>query len=344
MLRRSTIGGLLVPAMLALVLAGGCGSLGSTGASGEGYPTEDIEFIVPFDPGGGYDSWARLLAPYIEKHLPNDVNVVVRNVPGAGGLVGANQLYSAKPDGTQIEIVNMTGLAAAQLAGESDFEVEKFTYLARVARDPQVLSVAGNSDIETIEDLKSLSAKRPVKQALTGFSTSDGLNTVILYDLFGVKYTPVMHDGNEEARLSIVRGDTDAGISSLESGLGELESGDLKGALYVGESKPKQGEPGYDEVKDTPSLQEAGHQELATSLEAQRLIIAPPGLPDETKQVLDKAISDALKDPQLLAKAKESELSPDALNSAESTALVDELMKTLGQYGGLMKSAIKNNS
>ena len=333
--------GFLAPAVLALALTAGCGTLGGSAQSGAEYPSEDIEFIVPFEPGGGYDAWARLLAPFIEKHLPNTVNVVVRNVPGAGGLVAANRMYSEKPDGTQIQIFNLTGLAAAQLAGETDFDLEKFTYLGRITRDPQVLYVSGDSDINTVQDLQKLSATRPVKQAMTGFSSSEGLNTVVTYDVFGVKYKPVMHDGNEEARLSIVRGDTDAGIGSLESALGELESKDLKAALYIGETKPAQGEPGYEEVKDTPSLQDEGYGELAANLEAQRVIAAPPGLPDDMKRVLDKAIQDALSDPELVAKAKEGELTPDPLNAADSAKLVTNILGTFGKYSDLMKNAIK---
>lgn len=328
---------------IAFAVIAGCGASGGGEAPGGGggdYPSQDIEFIVPYEPGGGYDSWARLLAPFIAEHLPNDVNVVVRNVPGASGQTGANQMFAAQPDGSQIQIFNLTGLAAGQIGGEANFELSEFTYLARVARDPQVVTVAGDSDIENIEDLK---AQAPIQQALTGFTSSDGVNTVIVYDVFDIEYNTVLHDGNSEARLSIVRGDTDAGISSLESVLGDLQSGDLKAILYISDEKPAEGEPGHEEVGDTQTIAEAGHPELATGLEAQRVIAAPPGLPDDIKSVLDQAIQDALADPEFLAQAEESELTPSPLNSEEATEVVNEVIDTLTEFEEPIQKAIQEN-
>ncbi|MGH3343251.1 MAG: Bug family tripartite tricarboxylate transporter substrate binding protein [Carbonactinosporaceae bacterium] len=317
------------------LLLSACGT--GTGAGGGDYPSEDIELVVPYEPGGGYDTWARLLAPYIEKHLPNKVNIVIRNMPGAGGLTAANTLYAADPDGTQIQLMNLTGIVAAQLGTAQKFDVRDFTFLGRVTNDPQVLCVSPGSGINDIADLEQRS---PIKQAMTGFASSEGVDTIILYDKFGIEYTPVMHEGNSEARLSIIRGDTTAGISSLESALEELQGGDLKPILYAGQ-KPRQGEPGYEFVKDVETLDEAGHPELSKGLEAQRIIVAPPQLPDEIKGRLDKAIQGALADPGFQRKAEESNLAPNPLGAAEAHSLVRETIHFLSSHRAAIRETIE---
>src|SRR4029077_12338523 len=72
-----------------------------------------ITYIVATSPGGGYDTYGRLISRYLQKYLPGS-RVVVRNVPGAGHIVGANTIYAAKPDGLTIGMFN-TGLIYDQL-------------------------------------------------------------------------------------------------------------------------------------------------------------------------------------------------------------------------------------
>ncbi len=72
-----------------------------------------ITYIVATGPGGGYDTYGRLISRYMQKYLPGS-RVVVRNVPGAGHIVGANTIYAAKPDGLTIGMFN-TGLIYNQL-------------------------------------------------------------------------------------------------------------------------------------------------------------------------------------------------------------------------------------
>src|SRR5690349_18259055 len=77
------------------------------------YVGKTIRFIVGFGPGGGYDSYARMLAPYLAKY--SGASVIVENRPGAGGVIALNGLYTAAPDGLSIMIVNGTGAAFSQL-------------------------------------------------------------------------------------------------------------------------------------------------------------------------------------------------------------------------------------
>tara|TARA_R100000687_G_C6415509_1_gene148434 strand:+ start:321 stop:650 length:330 start_codon:yes stop_codon:yes gene_type:complete len=88
---------------------------GATAAQ-DSFPQPDIELVVGYNAGGGYSSWAQALAPVLEKQLGGDVNVLVRHMPGAGGVVAANHVYRARPDGYTIGIFTLGGLAAPRTA------------------------------------------------------------------------------------------------------------------------------------------------------------------------------------------------------------------------------------
>ena len=93
-----------------------------------------VTYIVATSPGGGYDTYARLIARYMEKHL-DGVEIRIRNVPGAGNIVGANQLFVAKPDGLTIGRVSKVEPSPGNMLF-SDLTIEP---LARTARFSSVM-------------------------------------------------------------------------------------------------------------------------------------------------------------------------------------------------------------
>lgn len=326
--------------LLCAILVSGCGATQGGGQPEEAdvYPVEEIEFVVGVSPGGGYDTWARGIAPFLEKHLPGNPAVVVRNVTGAGGQIAASQVYAARPDGSTIHMINLGGLAAAQVASEDlNFDLSEFTPIARAARDPQVVVVAGDSEINTVEDLREAA---PVKQAITSFTASTGVNTVILYEALGIDYEAITHEGSSESRLSIVRGDTQAGIFAVESVAEDVKAGDLKPILFIGEEKPDEGEPGYEEVRDTQPVEEVGAPELASFLETQRVIVAPPDLPDDIKGLLGQAMLDAMEDPEFLEHARETGQTADPLGPEETEELIDNQIEDYSEYAEPLKEAL----
>ena len=100
----------------------------SSTASSEGfYKDKTLKLIVPFPPGGGWDTYARVAAKHITKYVAGKPSIIVQNMPGAGGLVGVNFLYNrVKPDGLTIGMFQTTN-AFLQLAGDSavKFDVRK---------------------------------------------------------------------------------------------------------------------------------------------------------------------------------------------------------------------------
>ena len=92
------------------------------------YKNKIITFIVPYTPGGGFDTYVRLVAPFFQKYIPGST-VIVENKTGAGGVIGTNEIFLAKPDGLTIGIVNVPGMVFNQVGGSEgvNYDLEKFS-------------------------------------------------------------------------------------------------------------------------------------------------------------------------------------------------------------------------
>src|SRR5262249_1693771 len=94
------------------------------------FPNKNIQFVIPYAPGGGFDVYVRVIAPVMEKYLPNKVNIVPINVPSGGGSRGVAQLYRAKPDGYTIGILNIPGMfILQQQQGAGAYDLAKFSWI-----------------------------------------------------------------------------------------------------------------------------------------------------------------------------------------------------------------------
>lgn len=331
------------PAVAAMLVLGACTGTGSgtaapSGAAADdcdGYPNKDIEVVVPYSAGGGYDRWGRMIATALADHLPNDVNVIVRNVEGGGGLVGANQVLASPADGYQLLVSDPGNLASGVLQGGLEADPTEITPIGRITTDPQILLVSPDSGIESMEDLKELSNERPILQGDSDISPL----VVALYETFEIPYEFVLHEGGAEARLSVIRGDTDAAMFSHLSVIEEINAGDLNGILFIGTEKPVEGEPGYEEVVDMETIAEAGAEELAAPLTQHRMLFAQAGLPDCVRDILETAMEEGMASDEFTAQAEEAQLAPRFLSGSESEAIVDATVETFTKYKDAIEAA-----
>ena len=320
----------LVLLVLVVGLLGGCGS----GGGGSDYPSQDIRFLVGVSPGGGFDTWARTLAPYLEEYLPGDSAVVVENEPGAGGLRAANTIYAAEPDGYMIGITNTIGLTASQVGGQSEFDVNEFTWIGRLADDPELLVVNANSEFQSIADLQN--AGRELNGAITSLGASTGICALLIGDVYGISWTPVTHEGSSEAILSVIRGDTDFVMPDSQTVLAEIEAGDLRPILGV------YNEPRIEALPDVPMAADDGHTELNAALPLARDIAAPPDLPEDVKSTLTQAFNDSVNDPDFQAEIQEADLLLDPLDDQETASAVAETLDVHRQYEDLFREALES--
>jgi tripartite-type tricarboxylate transporter receptor subunit TctC len=278
-----------VASLLAALAIAAAALPGAAGAAG--FPERDITFIIPNQVGGGFDAYVRAIAPTMEKYLPNKVNVVPLNVPAGGGAKGVSQLYRARPDGYTIGILNIPGLFILQERG-GGYDLNKFTWLAGLGRDPYALAVAWNSPIKSVADLQALSKTRPVKFTATGpDGTAYGV-TLIASELLGIRAQVITgYKGSSEYVAAAVRGDGDAVVTNLPI-LARFEASQslrLLATFTTGGTRP-----------DVPDATALGQPQLADIL-VQRMVGAPPNLPADIKKVLVEALDKAANDPAVVS-------------------------------------------
>jgi tripartite-type tricarboxylate transporter receptor subunit TctC len=170
--RRRPFSSVLVAGLVAGLALAGCGSdtASDSGRAGEWKPDKDIEWIVPYSAGGGFDVYSRGIADVMQKtkQVPDGVNVVIRNMPPLPQ--GITAMYTAKPDGYTIGILPMPAAIALQIQDPdlAKWDTEKFTVLGSVDENAYVIYVAANSPYRTIDDLiakrglRSLTSRRGV--------------------------------------------------------------------------------------------------------------------------------------------------------------------------------------
>lgn len=302
-------------------------ALGVAGQASAEYPEKDITFIIPYSPGGGFDTTARQIASVLPKYLPNKVNVIPRNVPGAGGRKGTGQLYRAKADGYTIGVINMPGAAIPQLTGEEvNYDITKVTWIARMSTSPYLLGVNPKSGIKTLDDIKNLG--RPLRMAHTGYGSTAYTGSSITKHVVGFKAVHITgYKGSKNYILGVVRGDAEAAEAPTQTFASFVKSGDIHPVVTFEE---KSSFPGV------PTIAEAGYPQL-TGLGVERIVAAPPGLPANIQKILSDAIGKAAKDPASLAWAKKTKRPFHYLSAVETKASVDQSLKNFSEYPEALK-------
>jgi len=251
------------------------------------YPQRDIEIVVPFNAGGGFDSYIRALAPWLERQLPNAARVTPRNVAGAGGRRGTSEVFRARPDGYTIGAFNLPGVLIPQLQSEPiGYDLQRVTWLATLSADPYVYAVRADSPLRSMQDV--IATREPILYSATGPGSTAFVVTTIVNARLGIPFEIVTgYRGSSDYMVGLLRGDVDAvlvneSVAREYAGVGEIRVL----ATFGSESR----DPA---VADAESL---GVPELG-QLRLVRMIGAPPDLPTEIARTLERALLAALEDP-----------------------------------------------
>ena len=285
-------------------------------AQAAGFPEKNITFIIPYTTGGGFDRAVRMIIPYMEKYLPNKVNVVPKNIPGAGGRKGMATLYKAKPDGYTMSVFNIPGAAIPPITGTKvNYDLSKVTWLTRLAIGEYMLGVAAKSNIKSLDDLKKMNS---VKFPQTGPGSTASVVTRIAASVMKLNAKHLTgYKGSKQYMLGVVRGDGDAAFGLVTSFGKFVQSGDIRAIMTFGKKSS---------MKGVPTAREAGYPEVET-LALERLVGGPPGIPADVVKILSDAMVKAMNDPELKEKAKKRPFAP--LGAGETG---DRIGKTLAFY------------
>lgn len=297
------------------------------------FPKKNITIIVAGSPGGGFDRLARAIGRTMRKYLPKDVHIVVKNITGGGLVIGTVAMYRAKPDGYTLGHLFTDGMLGKQLisgAAKTGYDVTKFTYIARVGAEPYSLIVGKNSKFHTLEDLRK--AKR-VKWGVEGIGVSRWIPTFVTARELGIPMDVVSgYAGTSEGIPAMIRNDFDVYLQPIDhpTTASYIASGDVRPVLHLHSERPVN-------APNTPTASEKG---VDLRLYVGRSIVAPPGLPDGRKKILEDLFMKAMTDPEykeFLAKSKSPIVAGD---SKVAQADLDNYVKTYSKYTQAMRDAL----
>lgn len=207
-----TIKKISVGAMGALFVAGAA----QAQAPADFYKGKTVEFLIGYATGGSNDTYSRMIAQHMGKHIPGNPTVVVRNQPGAGSFLAVNQIYTASPkDGTVIGLGAPT-LALDEKLGNNGvrFKTAELGWVGRVSPLINMVFTWKTSPVKTIEE----AMKREVTLGGTGAGSTVSIYPLVLNNVLGTKFKLVMgYKGSNEAMLAVERGEVEGHSTSYEA-------------------------------------------------------------------------------------------------------------------------------
>jgi len=305
------------------------------------YEGETATFVSSYGPGSNYDTIARMLAPFLEEEL--DATVVVEDQEGAGGLLAANSLITAEPDGLTFGFFSGQGIAGSVLGGAErvQFELLDPSYVARVAAEPRLLVVGAQTEYQTLEDVQDAQG---LTFASAGPGGSDHIDATVLFPVLGIDGEIITgFPGGPGTELAVTAGDTDAMSGTVSSRLPALDSGDHRAVLLIGE------EP-VEELPDVPALLELdldeGMMALAeahvTLQEMGRMVWAPPEVPEDCLAELRDAFEVAVANPDFVAQMEGSDQVINFLNGEDARAVAESVLQAPAEYVALLEQAYRS--
>ena len=250
------------------------------------YKGKTITLMAGQPPGGGIDSEMRLVAQFLGRHIPGEPAIVPRNMPGAGGLVLGNHLYSiARPDGLTLGMPGRSGFVLAPIisAADTKYDLRKFTWIGSWASSNFVLWMRRQANIKSFEDLKT--ANRQIVIAGSGSTTANSVMPEVLakYETIPIKVVRG-YPGISDAVLAVERGEADGVLCQRASIRPDmLATGAVVSVFQLFDVEPNL--PVLERLVSNP--REKALLELLSA--PQRLglpVVAPPGMADDLTRVL----------------------------------------------------------
>jgi len=273
------------------------------GASAADYPTRPVRMIVGFAAGSSGDVAARILGQKLTSLLGE--SVVVENKPGASSILATEYVAHAPNDGYTLFLATIAVAINSTMMPHKNVDVEKdLAPVALVASLPEVLVVSPKLDVKNVQDLIALAKKKPgdLLYGASGAASGPRLATELFAKKANIKMTAVLYPGSAQTVTDLISGRIQVMLSPASTVLGLLKDGRVK-ALAVTQAKRANAVP------NLPTLAESGLPGFNTGLWFGML--APAGTPKPVIDKLNKAVNEALKDPNTLKALHEQGL--DAL-------------------------------
>ncbi len=273
------------------------------------YKGATVTMVVSTSAGGGYDTLARAIARQLGKHIPGHPTIVVRNMPGAGGIIATNYLYAAAPrDGSVLGLIQ-SDPPLEPLFGtkQAQFDPLKFNWLGTPSVETAMVLVWHTVPVNSVDDLR----RRVTQMGASGANSTPAFYARILNATLGTKMKVIpAYPGQNDAFLAMERGELDGYPSVFYSALSStrptwLSEKKAKAIVQYGPEKLA----ALGDVPFAPDLvtdrQDKQVMEVAfTPLALGRPLLMPPGVPVPRVETMRQALMATFADPAFLADAK----------------------------------------
>ena len=291
--------------LLALLLA-----LGACAVQGQNFPTKPIKAIIPFAPGSATDQIGRAFAQKMSDTLGQAV--VVENKAGVNGMLGADAVAKATPDGYTILIgTNSTNAALKSLMKKLPYDQDTaFAPVAYMGSVPLIVAVNNDVPVRNLRELTELARAKPTMLTYASASTSQRVSTEMLSSMAGIQMTYVPYKSGPAAMTDLIAGQVNLFTADFAVMLPQVKGGKVRGLAVTSSQRSKA-------VPDLPTVNEAlGLKDY--ELIAFFAIYAPAGTPADAIQKLNRAANAAAGDKDLLERFsalgfETAPASPDAL-------------------------------
>jgi len=274
-------------ALAALMFAFCLATLHAQAAEEEKFPNKTITWTVNASPGGGFDLHSRAVARSMRKIL--GVPIIIKNIPGAGGIISWNLLSESKPDGYTIGIVNIPGAIVSQLFGKPkpQYDLKTFSWIGRISASPYMWAVGAKTPYKSLEDMRKAKEFLITESGVGGTAwVVDALTASTM--AFNPKFI-LGYGGAPAANMGIVRGEGDGRALGMDSpGQMRFVHEGLMRPFWIYADKR---DPDFPNVQ---TVREMGYPSLA-ALASHRVVAAPPGTPAARLAILQRAFIQAVK-------------------------------------------------
>jgi tripartite-type tricarboxylate transporter receptor subunit TctC len=298
-------------------------------ALAQSYPVKAVRVIVPYPPGGGNDTLARLFAAKLSERTGQPF--VVENRPGAGAMIGTEAAAKSPADGYTILLSSIaTHALSPNLYSRVPYDpVKDFAAITLLGIAPTVLVVYGELPAKSLGELLAAAKAKPggLAYASGGNGTPPHINAEVFKSVAGVDLLHVAYKGGGPALVDLMAGRVHVMLDTAASAMPHVRSGKLRALAISGARRSP-------EYPDLPTFAEAGLPQYDTN--AWYSMHAPAGTPAEVIRRLNAELVAILKDPDILARFKQLSTEPVGNSPEEFAAFV---RAELDKYARIIKAA-----
>lgn len=298
----------------------------------EFYSGKTVNFIIPYNPGGGYDFYSRVAARHIGRHIPGQPTVVPQNMPGAGGFKAINYIYSVAPRDGSILGVPPASIALNDVLGLPgvEYKTNDFTWIGRISYSVDITFTWHTAAAKSVFD----AMKEEVILAGAGAGSAGTINPRVLNYVVGTKFNVVLgYASSGDMMLAMERGETHGAYGSTST-LNALKPDwvrDNKVNILVQYTDQR-----YPEAPNVPSMVELGKTQedkailslFATSALIGKSVLSTPDVPSDRTKALRSAFDAMTGDPKTIEEFERANVEFGPMSGEKLQLIFEEIAST----------------